>query len=242
MTFDIVTIFPAMIEQPLAAGVIGRAIERGHAGREGPRPARLHDRSAPRRGRRAVRRRAGDGAEAGADLPGARRDRGRARDAADGGADVAAGAAVHAGRGAAAERPASTWCCCAGATKGSTIACASGSTEEMSIGDYVLTGGELPALVILDAVARLRAGRGRRRAVGGGGFVQPRAAGFSAVHAAGRKIGATLPRARRAVVGQPRGDSALAQAGSAEPDARTAAGSAGRARRWTKKNERFCAS
>ena len=29
MTFDIVTIFPAMFEQPLAAGVIGRAIERG---------------------------------------------------------------------------------------------------------------------------------------------------------------------------------------------------------------------
>src|SRR5437667_316065 len=27
MTFDIVTIFPAMFEQPLAAGVIGRAIE-----------------------------------------------------------------------------------------------------------------------------------------------------------------------------------------------------------------------
>jgi tRNA (guanine37-N1)-methyltransferase len=28
-------------------------------------------------------------------------------------------------------------------------------TEELSIGDYVLTGGELPALVLLDAVARL---------------------------------------------------------------------------------------
>jgi tRNA (guanine37-N1)-methyltransferase len=27
--------------------------------------------------------------------------------------------------------------------------------EEISIGDYVLTGGELPALVIIDAVARL---------------------------------------------------------------------------------------
>jgi tRNA (guanine37-N1)-methyltransferase len=27
-------------------------------------------------------------------------------------------------------------------------------TEELSIGDYVLTGGELPALVILDAIAR----------------------------------------------------------------------------------------
>src|SRR4030088_397722 len=29
MTVDIVTIFPAMIEQPLAAGVLGRPIERG---------------------------------------------------------------------------------------------------------------------------------------------------------------------------------------------------------------------
>jgi tRNA (guanine37-N1)-methyltransferase len=29
------------------------------------------------------------------------------------------------------------------------------ATEELSIGDYVLTGGELPALVMLDAVARL---------------------------------------------------------------------------------------
>jgi len=29
MTFDVVTIFPAMIEQPLAAGIIGRAIARG---------------------------------------------------------------------------------------------------------------------------------------------------------------------------------------------------------------------
>jgi tRNA (guanine37-N1)-methyltransferase len=28
-------------------------------------------------------------------------------------------------------------------------------TEEISIGDYVLTGGEIPAMVILDAVARL---------------------------------------------------------------------------------------
>src|SRR3954470_9939364 len=29
MTVDIVTIFPAMIESPLAAGIVGRAIERG---------------------------------------------------------------------------------------------------------------------------------------------------------------------------------------------------------------------
>lgn len=32
------------------------------------------------------------------------------------------------------------------------------ATEEISIGDYVLSGGELPALVILDAVARLLPG------------------------------------------------------------------------------------
>jgi tRNA (guanine37-N1)-methyltransferase len=29
------------------------------------------------------------------------------------------------------------------------------ATEELSIGDYVLSGGELPALVMLDAIARL---------------------------------------------------------------------------------------
>jgi len=32
------------------------------------------------------------------------------------------------------------------------------ATEELSIGDYVLSGGELPALVIIDAVARLLPG------------------------------------------------------------------------------------
>lgn len=31
-------------------------------------------------------------------------------------------------------------------------------TDELSIGDYVLTGGELPAMVVLDAVARLLPG------------------------------------------------------------------------------------
>jgi tRNA G37 N-methylase TrmD len=32
------------------------------------------------------------------------------------------------------------------------------ATDEISIGDYVLTGGELPALIVLDAVARLLPG------------------------------------------------------------------------------------
>jgi len=72
-------------------------------------------------------------------------------------------------------------------------------TEELSIGDYVLTGGELPALVVLDAVARLRAGRRGRPAVGRAGYVQPGLAEPSAVHAAARDRDA--PRARRADVG-----------------------------------------
>lgn len=32
------------------------------------------------------------------------------------------------------------------------------ATDEISIGDYVLTGGELPALILIDAVARTQAG------------------------------------------------------------------------------------
>ncbi len=32
------------------------------------------------------------------------------------------------------------------------------ATEEISVGDYVLTGGELPALIIIDAVTRLQRG------------------------------------------------------------------------------------
>ena len=65
------------------------------------------------------------------------------------------GTRVHAGGGAAAERGARISCCCAADTKGWTSGCGRGSTEELSIGDYVLSGGELPALVVLDAVARL---------------------------------------------------------------------------------------
>ena len=46
-------------------------------------------------------------------------------------------------------------------------------TDEVSIGDYVLTGGELPALVMLDAVTRLLPGAvGDVRSVEGDSFVR----------------------------------------------------------------------
>jgi tRNA (guanine37-N1)-methyltransferase len=47
------------------------------------------------------------------------------------------------------------------------------ATEELSIGDYVLSGGELPALVILDVVARLISGVvGDQRSVEGDSFAR----------------------------------------------------------------------
>ena len=41
------------------------------------------------------------------------------------------------------------------ATKALTSACAALVDQEISIGDYVLSGGELPAMVVIEAVARL---------------------------------------------------------------------------------------
>ena len=200
-----------MIEQALGGRDPRPGDRARHARRGGARPARLHDRSASGRGRCAVWRRAGHGAEAGAAVPGARRDRG-----ASGGrplhgrADVAAGHAVHAGRRAAAEPDGRTSCCCAGGTRGSTSACATRVDEEISIGDYVLSGGELPALVIVDAVARLVPGvvgtssrsRRIRSAAGCWTFRSTRGRRRS------RQADATADGARRAAVGQPRGNPA----------------------------------
>ena len=98
MKFDIVTIFPRMIEAGLAEGVVEPGSRARVAGRADSRPARLHDRPAPQRGRCAVWRRTGDGDEARAAGAG-----GRARFARRAGRRtrwcllVAAGPAVHAG-------------------------------------------------------------------------------------------------------------------------------------------------
>ena len=96
---------------------------------------------------------------------------------------------------------------------------------ELSIGDYVLTGGELPALVVIDAVIRLLPGRDRRR-FDGRGIVRGRPARVPAVHPAAvvpRQGRAADPRQRRS-----RRRAPLAAAGIAAPDARPAAGPARR--------------
>ena len=60
-------------------------------------------------------------------------------------------------------------------------------TEQVSIGRYVLAGGELAAMVVLDTVLRKLPGRARRRRVGDRGVLLRRARGRArvpALHAA----------------------------------------------------------
>jgi tRNA (guanine37-N1)-methyltransferase len=154
MTFDIVTIFPAMFETPLAAGVIGRAIERGLLG---VTVRDLRDFTTDRhRVVDDVPFGGGPGMVLKAD------PLFRALDAIE--AERGAGLTVvlTSPQGArltqeTAQRlsrlPGLVILC--GRYEGVDERVRRRVTEELSIGDYVLTGGELPALVILDAVARL---------------------------------------------------------------------------------------
>jgi len=156
MTFEIVTIFPAMVEQALSTGVVGRAIERGLL-------------------RVTVR-----------DLRNFTTDRHRVVDDVPYGGGpgmvlkpepvvrALEAIAKERGRGGApfvvltspqgepftqkaarrlAERPHVAILC--GRYEGVDERVRGRVDQEISIGDYVLSGGELPALVIVDAVARL---------------------------------------------------------------------------------------
>jgi tRNA (guanine37-N1)-methyltransferase len=155
MTFDIVTIFPAMIEQPLAAGILGRAIAAGVL------DVKVHD----------LRRFTSDRHHVVDDMPFGGGPGMvlkpdpifRALDAID--AERGGPLSVvlttpqgerftqaHARRLSRAGRGLVLLC---GRYEGFDERIRERVTEELSIGDYVLTGGELPALVILDSVARL---------------------------------------------------------------------------------------
>jgi tRNA (guanine37-N1)-methyltransferase len=156
-TFDVVSIFPAMIEQPLAAGILGRAIDRGTL------DVNVHD------------------------LRDFTTDRHRVVDDVPygGGPGMVLKAdpifralkAIEAERGrpltviltspqgtrfthAVAERLSRVEhvVLLCGRYEGFDDRVRERVTDELSIGDYVLTGGELPALVILDAVARFMPG------------------------------------------------------------------------------------
>jgi tRNA (guanine37-N1)-methyltransferase len=154
MQFDIVTIFPAMIEQAVAAGILGRAIERGTL------DVRVHD----------LRRFTTDRHRVVDDVP-----------YGGGPGMVLKPEPIFDALEAVLERPGENAKVVLTTPQGTpltqsvadrlsrcrqiVILCGryegidervrSRVDEEISIGDYVLSGGELPALVIVDAIARL---------------------------------------------------------------------------------------
>jgi tRNA (guanine37-N1)-methyltransferase len=153
MTFDIVTIFPAMIEQPLAAGIVGRAIDRGTL------DVKVRD----LRDFTTDRHRVVDDVPYGGG-PGMVLKPDpifRALDAieAERGTPLTVIMTSPQGRRFTQDvarelSGASHLVLLCGRYEGFDDRVRERVTEELSIGDYVLTGGELPALVVLDAVAR----------------------------------------------------------------------------------------
>jgi tRNA (guanine37-N1)-methyltransferase len=152
-TFDIVTIFPAMIEQPLAAGIIGRAVASGLL------DVRVRD----LRDFTTDRHRVVDDVPYGGG-PGMVLKPDPIFKALDA-IEIARGAPLTVvltspqgrrftqGDAQRFSRLDHLVLLC-GRYEGFDDRVRERVTDEVSIGDYVLTGGELPALVILDAVAR----------------------------------------------------------------------------------------
>ena len=154
MHFDIVTIFPAMVEQALAAGIVGRAIDRGTLN------VRVHDLRAFTTDRHRVVDDVPYGGGPGMVLKPEPIFAALDAIAADGnpGARViltspqGARFSQDAARRLSASSRLVVLC---GRYEGVDERVRSRVDEEISIGDYVLSGGELAALVVVDAVARL---------------------------------------------------------------------------------------
>jgi tRNA (guanine37-N1)-methyltransferase len=155
MTFDIVTIFPAMIEGPLGAGILGRAIERGVL------DVKVHDLRDFTSDRHRVVDDVPYGGGPGMVLKPDPIFRALDRIEADRGTPLTAIMMSPQGRcftqveARRLSTPAAAHIVLlCGRYEGFDDRVRARVTEELSIGDYVLTGGELPALVVLDAVAR----------------------------------------------------------------------------------------
>jgi tRNA (guanine37-N1)-methyltransferase len=168
MMFDIVTIFPAMVEQVLAAGIVGRAIERGTL------DVRIHDLRDFTTDRHRVVDDVPYGGGPGMVLKPEPLFRALDRIEADRGGRPRVVLTSPQGtrfthREALRLSRLEHLVLLCGRYEGVDERVRARVAEELSIGDYVLSGGELPALVILDAVARLLPG-----VVGGGPGRAPR--------------------------------------------------------------------
>src|SRR5438034_5782493 len=154
VTFDIVTIFPAMIEQPLAAGILGRAIDRGTL------DVKVRDLRDYTTDRHRVVDDVPYGGGPGMVLKPDPIFRALDAIAAQRGEPLTViltspqGAPLSQTVAARLSTAAHIVLLC-GRYEGFDERVRARVTEEISIGDYVLSGGELPALVLLDAVARL---------------------------------------------------------------------------------------
>src|SRR5438552_1950641 len=154
MTFDVVTIFPAMIEAALAAGIVGRAIDRGTL------DVKVHD----LRDFTTDRHRVVDDVPYGGGPGMVLKPEPifRALDAIEAARGAPLTVVLTSPQGtpltqAVAQRLslAGRLVLLCGRYEGIDERVRARVSEEISIGDYVVSGGELPALVILDAVARL---------------------------------------------------------------------------------------
>src|SRR5215510_14612389 len=154
LTFDLVTIFPAMIEQPLAAGILGRAIDRGTI------DVKVRDLRDFTSDRHRVVDDVPYGGGPGMVLKADPIFRALDTIEAERGGPLRVIMTSPQGRRFTQEvarelSGAAHAVLLCGRYEGFYYRVRERVTDELSIGDYVLTGGELPALVILDAVARL---------------------------------------------------------------------------------------
>ncbi len=153
MTFDIVTIFPAMVEAALSAGVVGRAVDAGVL------DVAIHD----LRDFTTDRHRSVDDVPYGGGPGMVMKPEPifKALDAIEAArkgpltvlltSPQGALFTQHAAEGLSRKEHVVLLC---GRYEGVDERVRSRVNDEVSIGDYVLSGGELPALVVLDAVAR----------------------------------------------------------------------------------------
>src|SRR5947209_4601572 len=153
MTFDIVTIFPSMVEQPLAAGVLGRAIERGTL------DVKVRDLRDFTTDRHRVVDDVPYGGGPGMVLKPEPIFRALETIEAERGRPLTVVLTSPQGKRFTQSEARRLGACehvviVCGRYEGIDERVRERVTEELSIGDYVLTGGELPALVVLDAVAR----------------------------------------------------------------------------------------
>ena len=153
MTVDIVTIFPAMVEPLVAAGIVGRAIDRGTL------DVKVRD----LRDFTTDRHRIVDDVPYGGGPGMVMKPEPifGALDAIEGERGAPLTVILTSPQGTRLTQPVARRLSAAGHLvllcgryEGFDDRVRERVTEEVSIGDYVLTGGELPALVILDAVAR----------------------------------------------------------------------------------------